>query len=196
MKDFGYDRNNAAKDFEILPKGGYVLKILNVKYEEGQNGNSDKLKLQVDVNEGQYKDYYKKQYEADTREDKKWRGVVEIWCPKNDGSEKDGWTKKTFDTCFAAIEDSNPGFRFNGTDEKPLVGKIVGGVIYREDYEKDGDVKTAYKFAKRLITADAARNGNFKAPKDKIIDKPSDGGNTGDFVSPVNNTVDDSELPF
>lgn len=198
MKDFGYDRNNAAKDFETLPKGAYVLKIINVKYEEGKNGNSDRLRLMVDINEGEYKDYYKKQYDADTREDKKWRGVVEIWCPKNDGSEKDGWTKKTFDTCFAAIEDSNPGFRFDGVHEETLKGKLVGGIIYREDYEKDGVVHTAYKFAKRLITVDAAKNGTYKAPKDKIIEKKdttgeSDGGN---YMTPVNDTVSDEELPF
>ena len=38
MKNYNYDRNNVYKDFERLPKGGYVLKILQVKYEEGQNG--------------------------------------------------------------------------------------------------------------------------------------------------------------
>jgi len=173
MKNFGYDRNNAYQDFEPIPKGAYVLKIMAVKYEEGQEGKSDKLRLQVDVVEGEYKDYYKKQYESDTREDKKWRGVIEIWCPKNDGSERDGWTKKTFDTCFAAIEDSNPGFRFNGTDERTLVGKLVGGVIYREDYEKDGQVKTTYKFNKQLITVDAARKGTYRTPKDKIIEAGS-----------------------
>ena len=196
MKDFGYNRNNAAKDFEILPKGGYVLKILNVKYEEGQNGMSDRLSLQVDVNEGEYKDYYKKQYEADTREDKKWRGTFEIWCPKNDGSEKDGWTKKTFDTCFAAIEDSNPGFRFDGVHEDTLKGKLVGGVIYREDYEKDGEIKTAYKFSKRLITADSARKGTYRVPKDKILEEQVATPDGGNYVAPVNNTTLEDELPF
>jgi len=197
MKDYGFNRNNAAKDFETLPKGGYVLKILNVKYEEGQNGNSDRLKLMVDINEGEYKDYYKKQYEADTREDKKWRGVVEIWCPKNDGSERDSWTKKTFDTCFAAIEDSNPGFRFDGVHEESLKGKLVGGVIYREDYEKDGEVKTAYKFNKRLVTVDAAKNGTYRTPKDKIIEKAESGSTGSDgVISPVDNTVTEDELPF
>ena len=195
MKDYGFNRDNAYKDFDRIPKGGYVLKIMAVKYEEGQNGNSDKLRLQVDVAEGEYKDYYKKSYEADTRENKKWSGVVEIWCPKNDGSEKDGWTKKTFDTCFAAIEDSNPGFRFDGVHENTLVGKVVGGVIYREDYEKDGQVKTVHKFDKRLITVDAARKGTYREPKDKILNKSAEIKTDSDGFVNIPTGVSD-ELPF
>ena len=194
MKNFGYDRNNAYQDFDRLPKGAYVLKILKVKYEEGQNGKSDRLRLQIDVAEGEYKDYYKKAYEADTREDKKYRGVFEIWCPKNDGTEKDGWTKKTFDTCFAAIEDSNPGFRFNGTEEKTLEGKLVGGIIYCEEYEKDGEIKTAYKFHKNLIDVDKVRKGTWKEPKDKLLNKSGSNTTSDGFMSVP--TGDSDELPF
>ena len=198
MRDFGYNRNNAYQDFERIPKGAYVLKIQAVQYVEGEGDKSDMLRLKVDVAEGEYKDYYKKDWESNTSENKKWRGVIEIWCPKNDGSERDGWTKKTFDTCFAAIEDSNPGFRFNGTDEKTLVGKLVGGVIYREDYMKDGQVKTAYKFNKRLITVDAARKGTYKEPKDKIIEQ-KDSANLKTDADGFMNVPDNSgmdELPF
>ena len=197
MKDYGFDRNNAVQDFERLPKDAYILKIMNVKFEEGAGDKSDKLKLQIDVAEGEYKDFYKKQYEADTREDKKWRGTFEIWCPKNDGSEKDSWTKKTFDTCLAAIEDSNPGFRFDGVHEETLKGKIVGGIVFREDYEKDGKVYEHYKFNRRLITVDKVRNRTWKAPQDKILAQPTNTVTTnGDGMVPVNTSVDDTELPF
>ena len=194
MKNFGYDRNNAAQDYEMLPKGGYVVKILNVKFEEGKDGKSDRLKLQVDIAEGDYAGYYKKQYESDTREDKKYRGIFEIWCPRNDGTEQDGWTKKTFDTCFAAIEDSNPGFRFNGTDEKTLVGKIVGAIIYEEQYRKDGDIKTARKFYKNLVDVDKVRKGTFKTPKDKLL-KENSGSTTSDGFMSIP-TGESDELPF
>ena len=194
MRDYGFDRKNAYQDFETLPKGGYICKILAVKYEEGQNGNLDVLKLQVDIAEGEYAGYYKKAYEADTREDKKYKGVINIYCPKNDGSERDSWTKKTFDTNFAAIEDSNPGFRFNGTDEKSLVGKLVGAVIYREDYEKDGQVKTAYKFHKRLVTVDAVKKGTWKEPKDKILKQDESNTDSNGFLNVPSG--DSEELPF
>ena len=196
MRDFGYDRNNAVQDFERLPKGAYVLKILNVKFTEGEGNKSDMLRLQVDIAEGEYKDFFKKQFEADTREDKKWRGVFDIWCPRNDGSEKDGWTKKTFDTCFAAIEDSNPGFRFNGTDENTLKGKLVGGIYYRRDYVKDGVNKEGYSFYKNLIDVDKVRKGTWKAPKDSILEDQGESGkvdNNGFMSIP---TGDTDELPF
>ena len=199
MRDFGYNRNNAYQEFKTIPKGAYVLKIQAVQYVEGKDGKSDLLRLKVDVAEGEYKDYYKNDFENNTNEDKKWRGVVEIWCPKNDGTEKDGWTKKTFDTNFAAIEDSNPGFRFNGTDEKTLVGKLVGGVIYREDYMgKDGKVKTAYKFNKRLITVDAAKNGTYREPKDKIIEQKdsADLKTDADGFMSIPDNSGANELPF
>lgn len=195
MKDFGYNRDNAYKDFERLPLGGYVVKILAVQYVEGKDGKSDQLRLKVDICEGQYADYFKKDYESNTQEDKKWRGVCVIWCPQNDGSEKDGWTKKTFDSCFAAIEDSNPGFKFNGTDEKTLVGKIVGAVVYREDYrdKSNGAIKTAHKFDKRLVTVDSIRKGTFRAPKDKIIEEKSNTDSDGFVNIP---TGVEEELPF
>lgn len=197
MKNYNYDRNNVYKDFERLPKGGYVLKILQVKYEEGQNGNSDRLKLMVDIAEGEYTDFFKKQYEADTREEKKWRGVIEIWCPKNDGSEKDGWTQKTFNTCFAAIEDSNPGFRFDGVHEETLKGKKVGGVYYREDYKKDGQAKENYKFHKTLVTVDAIKKGTFKTPDDKILKGDTAPAVTTDAEGFINiPTGIEEELPF
>ena len=195
MRNYNYDRNNAYQDFERLPKGAYILKIQAVQYVEGTDGKSDLLRLKVDVNEGEYKDYYKKDYENNTNENKKWRGVIEMWCPKNDGTERDGWTKKTFDTNFAAIEDSNPGFRFNGTDEKTLVGKLVGGIIYREDYMKDGEVKTAYKFHKRLITVDAVKKGTWRELKDKIIEQSGAKTDADGFMSIPDNSGAD-ELPF
>ena len=196
MRDCGFDRNNKVQDFERLPKGAYILKILAVKYEEGENSNSDKLRLQVDVAEGDYKDFYKKQYEADTREDKKWRGVFEIWCPKNDGTEKDSWTKKTFDTCLAAVEDSNPGFRFDGVHEETLKGKLVGGIVYREDYEKDGKVYEYYKFNRRLIDIQKIKDGTVKFPKDKILEQPKEGSSVavGGFSDAP--TGDSADLPF
>lgn len=198
MRDFGYNRDNAYKDFERLPLGGYIVKIQAVVFEEGKDGKSDQLRLKVDVCEGEFIDYFKHDYENNTQENKKWRGVITIWCPKNDGSEKDGWTKKTFDTCFAAIEDSNPGFRFNGTDEKSLVGKIVGAVVYREDYrdKNSGAIKTAHKFDKKLVTVDSIRKGTFRTPKDKIIEDTANLPVDKDGFMSIPSGSNDAELPF
>lgn len=71
MKKFnGYEETQAYRGFEKLPEGGYVTKIQNVKYMEGKNGNSDMIILAFDVIEGEYKDYFKNQFESQTGEDK------------------------------------------------------------------------------------------------------------------------------
>lgn len=113
-----------------LPQGAYVCKVLAVRYEEGIEGRSDRLVLQIDVAEGEQKDFFKKQYEANQSEDKKWKGVVNIYVPMDDGTEKDGWTKRTFGTWMNAFEDSNVGYSWNW-DENTLKGKLVG-ILYGE----------------------------------------------------------------
>ena len=42
-----------------LPTGAYVCKIMDVKYQNGENGNSDMIKLQFDISEGEFKDFFK-----------------------------------------------------------------------------------------------------------------------------------------
>ena len=98
MKKFnGYDETQAYRGFEKLPVGGYIVKIQNVRFMEGKNGNSDMITLAFDVTEGEYKDYFKKQFESQTTEDKKWKGTFTIYCPKDDGSEKTDGPKKLQD---------------------------------------------------------------------------------------------------
>ena len=47
-----------------LPKGAYVAKIMNVRYEKGENNTSDRILVQFDIVEGEHKDFFKKAYEA------------------------------------------------------------------------------------------------------------------------------------
>ena len=72
MKQFkGYDeakKEVAYQGSQKLPAGAYICKISNVRYEEGTDGNSDRIIIAFDVNEGDYKDFFKKQYEANTNE--------------------------------------------------------------------------------------------------------------------------------
>lgn len=194
MKNYGYDRNDVYADFERLPKGGYVGKIVNVKWEEGQNGNSDMLKFAFDITEGEYADYFKQQYENNRQEDKKWKGTFNLFCPKNDGSEKDGWTRKKFNTTIANIEDSNPGFHFDGANEACLKGKAVGLTFRDKEYQKnDGTIGICTECAE-FTTVQKIKNGTFKVPNDKLLQKNTSVSNEG-LVNIPTNTGED-ELPF
>ena len=65
----GYEKAQAYSDQERLPVGGYVLKILDVKYQENSWG--DVLVLSFDIEEGEQKGFFKRNHQFRTGEDKK-----------------------------------------------------------------------------------------------------------------------------
>ena len=112
MKKFtGFEAKKSGGAREILPAGGYVAKILNAEEVSYDWGNV--LLIFFDILEGDYKDFFDTDYKGQDREDKKWRGTYRLSEPKDDGSEKDGWTKRTFGNAIWAIEESNPGYHWN-----------------------------------------------------------------------------------
>lgn len=131
MKQFnGYaDAKKAAENSgRRLPAGGYICKIMGVRYETFDWG--DRIVLQFDITEGEYKDFFKQQFEANTQEDKKWKGVARISVPSDDGSERDEKTKKRFANWTTALEKSNSGYVWDW-DEKKWKGKSLG-ILFRE----------------------------------------------------------------
>ena len=164
MKKFkDYNETQSYAESARLPVGGYIVKVQNVRFEEGTNGNSDRLVLMVDIHEGEYKDFYKKQYESQTGEDKKWKGTFTIYCPKDDGSERDQWTKRRFKTIMEHIEESNPGYSWNW-DENTLKGKLFGALVGEINTEIDGRDIT-YNAIRFTTTVDHIKKGNFKIPE-------------------------------
>jgi len=200
MKKFGgYDEASKAARFvggERLPAGAYVCKVMNVKFEEGTDGKSDMIKMQYDIIEGDYKDFFRKQYDANTNEDKKWKGSVTIWCPTDDGSEKDGWTKNAFASWTNALEDSNPGYKWDW-DESKWKGKILGIHFGETGTVIDGR-EIVYTEPRRGISVEDVRSGNFKELKFKA--KNGYTGNqdtttsTNDFVNIPEGA--EEEIPF
>lgn len=86
------------------------------------------LKVQFDVAEGELKGFFVKQFEENTNDDKKYKGMTTIYIPKDDGTEEDGWTKNTFAKWTNALEDSNNGYKWDW-DEKKWKNKLIGLVF-------------------------------------------------------------------
>lgn len=132
MKKFGgYDeakKQAQAAGGPKLPAGAYVCKVLAVKYESGEDGNSDRIAVQFDIAEGDQKDFFKKQYEGNTNEDKKWKGSIRLYVPTDDGSKEDAWTKRSFAGWTDSFEKSNPGYSWDW-DESKWKNKLVGIVF-------------------------------------------------------------------
>ena len=86
MRKYGnWDKVKAAAEFEQLPPGGYVCRIMGAEVKEYErkdhSGSFEKLRISLDIAEGQYKDFYANDYRAQNTEDKRWRGVMELYLP-------------------------------------------------------------------------------------------------------------------
>lgn len=161
-----YDKTKRRKSFQMLPKGAYVVAIKSAKEETWPSGDAV-VRIAFDIAEGEYKDFYQKQYDGNTNEDKKWPGdaVFNLNVP-TDSSQQYVWDN--WNTFFADLEDSNNGFVFGG-DVKTLKGKLIGGKFHNHQSEYNGNVYDHIQM-KWTCPADDVRNGKAgKMPKDKLI---------------------------
>lgn len=125
MKPFAdYETTQAAGEFEKLPKGAYEVKIEQAKvttYTGRDGGTFEKLEIAFDIDKGEYAGYYRRNLEPSSRRTRSGKGVLRIYVPKDDGSEKDQWTKRKFKAIIQAIEDVTPAIIGSGTSR--LKGK-------------------------------------------------------------------------
>ena len=203
MKQFnGFEAaQEAAKrtSGERLPIGAYVCQIKNVQYVAGKDGKSDHIDVLFDVIEGDYKGFFKKKYDADESEDKKWKGRATIWVPNDDGTKEDGWTKNTFATWTNAFEDSNSGYKWDWKEDKWKNLKV--GIVFGETGTVINGNEIVYTEARFATSVDKVRDGS--APKAKFKTKngygkggPTNTSNGSDdsFMQIPENS--DEEIPF
>jgi hypothetical protein len=121
-------------EFDSIPAGPQICKILKVQDVE----QKEYLKIEFDIKDGNYKDFFKQQFDRDTRNEKEW---------PNSGILYKSY-KKTAERFFAAfitaVEKSNDGFHWNW-DEQSLVGKTFVANFREEEYVGDGEIKSSMK---------------------------------------------------
>ena len=166
----GYADIQVYEGSASVEPGGYELKIIGAKVEKFTN--CEVLKVAFDIAAGDNAGFYKKKFDGAKAQsaDAKWAGVFDVFLPKDDGTEKDGYTKQAFKRFITSVEKSNDGYTWNW-NETSLKGKTFGGVFGREQFEtKDGKLKFATKcrFARSI---ESIRTGNFTIPEDKLLYK-------------------------
>lgn len=149
-------------EFKALPAGGYVAQI----YEVEDVVDKEYLRIQLDIAEGDYKDYY-----LDLYDNKGFWGLTTYRSYKQSAL---GF----FKAFINSVIESNKGFKWDmdgENDESTLVEKYVGIVLREEEYIKnDGSVGTRLKVYK-TIAADDIRKGKYKVPdKIKLPESPKD----------------------
>jgi hypothetical protein len=178
MKAFSDYKAEKAASRELLPAGGYIAKILNAEVATytGQNGSYSKLIINFDIADGGHKDFFKSDYNDQTGEDKKWRGVFRLNIPQDDGSERDSWSKRSFGNAMWAIEASNSGYHWDW-NEAGLKGKSVGVLFRDREWEmtnsKGEDISGWTTECCAFTDVQSIKDGTFKMPKKKPLKKES-----------------------
>lgn len=175
-----------------VPKGGYVVRIMGAVAK--QNSVGQYLEVSCDIAEGEFKDTFANDYRAQTGETKKWRCTAFVNVPRDDGTEKDLWTKRSFQTFIDALEATNEQYHFDW-DETKMKGLLVGAIFAGREWEdRDGNVHESTSIA-RWTSAEKIRTGRFRMPEDKKLTGSRKAAATaprGAVLTPVN--MDD--LPF
>ena len=188
-----YDEIQVFEGGAQLPVGGYELTIVGAKVE--QFTKCEILKIAFDiVNHEQFSGFYANRFKSAKTQnpDAKWGGVFDVFIPKDDGSELDGYTKQAFKRFITSVEKSNEGYVWNW-DEKSLKGKAFGGIFGREEFiTKEGDRKFAVK-CRFPRSIDSIRNGDYKIPEDKLLKGLNTATATLDDYEEI---LDPDDMPF
>ncbi len=197
MRPFSnYDNTQTISARAQLPVGAYICQILKAeeKVYSSSKGEWHKLEVSFDISEGEHKDFYANDYRYQSGEDKKWKGILRMNIPSDDGSEVDNWAKRSFKTNILAIEESNNGYHWDW-NEAQLKGKTVGIVFRSEEWEYNG--KRGWRTAPfKMVPAADVKSGNIKIPDPKPLNgkaasQASTAADLSDFVE-----VASSDLPF
>lgn len=190
-----WDNVQVFSDRPKLPVGAYVCRIKKAVVQNSDYG--DQLCILFDIEDGEYAGFYANEFKSNQREDKKWKGVLRQFLPKDDGSEKDEWTKSSFKGLITSIESSNRGYQWNW-DENSLAGKEIGIIFRNEEWEYEGKTGWAVR-PFRATSVDTVQDGDYTLPKDKPLkNRPADNCGAAPTAQSSFVPLDDSEeeLPF
>ena len=198
-KPKAYDEININEEFEKLELGGH--KGIIIKAEEYTSDFSGKKSLKVYVDtasDDKQPGYFKKQYENDTRIDRKYPNGAIKYVPLGE-EENQVKILKSFITAYG--NSNNCQFDWN-KDWEQLKGKKIGIIFGQEEYtSQDGTTKLATKL-NQFRSIDKV--DNIKIPKVKLLDgsyvdyeeyiKSKNSEPFSDFENVVE--IKDSDLPF
>lgn len=162
----------AAGEYDSLRPGGYVCAIVKVEHEPKKKC----IKVYYDIMEGEYKNYWSKAEKG-----------MGFWGGSFYRSYKDN-ALPFFKAFTEAVEESNPGYRWDGNEEG-LVCKYIGLTIGEEEYRNSSGAIKTRTYVSRIKSIDDIRSGDFKIPPTKKLEIKED-------FSPLVDADEDSDLPF
>jgi hypothetical protein len=181
---------NEVQEFSDRPKlplGAYVCRI--AKSVVQQNSYGEQLCVLFDISEGEHAGFFKAEFASNTMQDKKWKGVLRLWLPRDNGDEKDETTKRVLKGFVTSVEKSNPGYAWNW-DENSLSGKLIGILFRNEEWDYKGKTGWAVR-PFRAMSVDTVRGGEYTIPAEKPLKKEETAVTQFNYLD-----ESDGELPF
>lgn len=155
--------------YQRLPVGGYIVGVKDVE----DVPEKEYLRIKFDICKGEYKNWFQKEFDGNTKEDKKW---------PNSGTLIRSYKEKAlpmFKGFTTAVEKSNNGFTWNW-DEKKLKNKVFGVVIGEEEYlNQKGQVRVR-NYVAAVRSVDVIDKGDFTVPELKKLDASKTAANSNE----------------
>ena len=147
-----YDEIKVNENKPILQVGGYECVIKNVKHYE--HNSIKKISLEIDIANGDFKNYYQEKYDERNSEIKYWDDGATISFPEEPVEDKE---KSYFKGLITAIESYNQDYKWNW-DEETLKGLKINCNFSLKEYEgNDGNIYTKPQISRFINSKD-----NFK----------------------------------
>jgi len=114
-----------------IPAGGYVCRIEEVEYDT----ELEELFFTFDICEGEYRGFFiDTVYSFDYYDSVRLRNYFTVSCNEND--------LLNFIDFVIAVEQSNPGFTFDGVHETNFQYKEIGLILREEEYIENDKIRT------------------------------------------------------
>lgn len=156
--------------------GGYAAKIVSVEDRE----DKEYLRIEWDFADGEFKGHNAETFQRAGF----WPcSLIRSYKPKALGFFK------AFKT---ALEESNPGYKFDEMNVQGMVGKYIGVVLGEEEYVKNNGAIGTRLYVAQTRSGKAIREGDFKVPEIKRLAQQ----HAAAVTAPAFETIDDNELPF
>ena len=139
--------------FKRLTPNGYICKILKVE----DHSEKEYLKIYFDIAKGDDKGCFKKQYDGDTRKERKWPNAGTFIRSYKDSAAS------MFKGFTNAVEKSNKGYQWN-FDEKTLVNKVVGLIIADEQYQNQKGQVRVRNYVAAVRSVETIEKGEYEIP--------------------------------
>ena len=148
-----WEKIKESTSFKRLTPNGQICKILKVE----DHPEKEYLKIYFDIVKGDDKGYFKKQYDGDTRNERKWPNAGTFIRSYKDSAAS------MFKGFTNAVEKSNKGYKWD-FDEKTLVNKVVGLIIADEQYQNQQGQVRVRNYVAAVRSVETIEKGEYEIP--------------------------------